>query len=205
MSLVMPKETGGDFELVPAGTFAATCYRVIDLGTQQVEWQGKVKNQKKVMLSWEMTDEKMTDGRPFAMHQRYTLSSSDKSALRRDLESWRGRPFTEEELGKFDISNLLGKACLLGIVHEPKNGKTYANLSSILRLPKGMTATPAINNLVQFDLSNFDKAVYESLSDSLRAVIAKSPEYQELMGAHRISEIADELPRDDAPDPNIPF
>lgn len=193
MSLVMPKETGGDFEITPAGTFPATCYRVIDIGTQQVEYQGKIKHQHKIMLSWELTDEKMPDGRPFSVHKRYTLSSSEKSSLRQDLESWRGVPFTEEDFGKFDLGNLLGKSCLMGIVHETKNGKTYSNISSILRLAKGMSVPPLENPTVRFDMSSFDQAVYDSLSESLRTVIAKSPEYQELKGGNRFeNQVADD-------------
>lgn len=94
MATLLPKETGGDFERVPAGTYPATCYRLIELGTQQVEWQGTIKHQFKIMLSWEIGDERMGDGRPFTVHQHYTLSASDKPKLRQDLESWRGVPFT---------------------------------------------------------------------------------------------------------------
>ena len=201
MSLLMPKDSNHDFESVPAGTFIATCYRVIDIGTQQIEWAGKVKRQKKILLSWELTEEKMTDGLPFSIHKRYTLSSSDKAALRIDLESWRGVPFKDEDFGSFDIGNLLGKSCLMGVVQETKNGKTYSNISSILRLHKGMTPQPLVNQTVRFDLSNFDQTVYESFSDNLRLTISKSPEYQELKGIKTDEHIQDDgrpTPPDDA-------
>jgi|SRR5579859_2509293 len=183
MSLVMPKE-GGDFELVPAGSFIATCYRVIDLGTQQYEYQGVTKRSKKLMISWELTEEKMKDGRPFSIHKNYNLSSSKKATLRIDLEAWRGVPFTEADFGSFDVSKLLGKSCFIGVVHTKSGDNQYANISSILRLPKGMDALPLVNDKVQFDLDDFDQMIYDSLSESLRAKIAKSPEYQELKGGH---------------------
>lgn len=210
MSLTLPKESN-DFELTPAGTYVATCYRVIDLGTQQSEYQGKQKRQKKISLSWELTEEKMKDGRPFTIHKRYTLSSSDKAALRIDLEAWRGVAFSDEDFGTFDISKLLGKPCLMGVVHNTENGKTYANISSILRLPKGMPSPELINPTVQFDLGAFDQAVYDAFSENLKATIAKSPEYQELKGGHKtdpntVPDGREFAPADAAPlDDEIPF
>jgi len=207
---MLPKDSGPDFELTPAGTHIATCYRVIDIGTQQVEWEGKTKRQYKILLSWELTDELMKEGenagKPFTVHKRYTLSSSSKSSLRQDLEAWRGVPFRESDFGTFDISILLGKSCMLGIVHETRDGKTYANLSSILRLPKGMEAKKLVNPQIRFDLTEFKQDVYDSLTEGLKAVIAKSPEYQELKGGNQLEE---SLPESSIPariiDDEIPF
>lgn len=185
MSLIASTQAS-DFEIVPAVTTVGICYRVIDLGTQQTSGDWGVKRAKKISLSWELPDEKMADGeRVFSIHKRYTLSLHEKAVLRKDLEAWRGVPFTDDELKGFDIRNLLGKPCLLGIVHDASNGKTFANISSILKLPKGMPVPAHQNPLIQFDLSNFDQAVYDSFSDSLKATIAKAPEYQELKGGHR--------------------
>ncbi len=160
----------------------ATCYRIVDLGTQKVEWQGSIKLQPKIIVSWEL-DALTGDGRPFSVHKRYTFSSHEKANMRQDFESWRGVPFTEEDLGKFRISNLLGKSCLIGIVHNTKNGKTYANISSIMKLPKGMTPPALVNPMVEFDLEEFDQSVYSGLSQSLQQTISLSPEYARAVGS----------------------
>src|SRR5688572_23018431 len=85
----------------------------------------------------------MENGKPFLVRRRYTCSLHEKAALRGDLESWRGRAFTDQELQAFDLESLLGVNCLLNILHECRNGSTYANVSSIMRLPKGMPAPTA--------------------------------------------------------------
>lgn len=177
----LPSNSGGDFTPPPAGTHLSICYRVIDLGTQQVDWQGQTKRQHKIMLSWEIPDEKMEDGRPFTISQRYTFSSSDKSTFRQHLEAWRGAPFKDSDFGPggFDVRNLIGKACLLTIVHKHDNGKVYANIASVSKPMKGMTVPPLTNETVYFSLSTFDSAVFGKLSDGLKTVIQKSPEYQE--------------------------
>ena len=182
MALVLPAESQGEFEIPPADTHVATCYRIVDLGTQKIEWQGEVKFQHKIMLSWEL-DAKMKDGRPFSIHKRYTYSSHKKSTFRQDLEAWRGVPFSQEDMGKFKLSNLLGKSCLIGIVHTKKDGETYSNISSIMKLPKGMTPPALVNPLVEFDLDEFNLDIYHSLSQNLQNTIAKSPEYARARGA----------------------
>lgn len=187
MAKTLPPETQGTFELPPADTHIATCYRIIDLGTQKVEWQGTVKFQHKILIGWEL-DAKMQDGRPFSMSKRYTYSSHEKATFRHDLESWRGVPFTPYDLGKFQLANLLGKSCLMGIVHTTKNGKTYANISSIMKLPKGMAPPVLVNPLVEFDLDEFNQDIYNSLSQGLRETIALSPEYAKAVGKGNVQE-----------------
>jgi hypothetical protein len=178
MAIIASKSGEGDFELVPADSYAAVCYRVLDLGTQQTEFDGVIKHAHKIMVSWEL-DCKMADGRPFSTHKRYTLSLHDKATLRHDLESWRGRPFTVEEEDGFDVAKLIGAPCLMQIIHNQKGGKTYANISSIMKLPKGMAAPVMVNEPINFSLDEFDAEVFNKLSESLRSTIAKSPEYAE--------------------------
>lgn len=200
--LVLPEKN--EFELTPAGTHIATCYRVVDLGTQLIVFKNETKKQHKIMLSWELTDEKMTDGRPFSIHKHYTLSSNEKASLRKDLQAWRGLPFSDEDFGRFDIGVLIGKACLIGIVHESKDGSTYANISSIMKLPKGTVAPSLVNPPVYFSLNDFKQEVYDVLSEGIKAKIAKSPEYQTIKGADKTDpNIADD--KHDMAEDSIPF
>jgi len=62
----------------------------------------------------------------------------EKSALRKDLESWRGKKFTRDEEMGFDIERLIGVNCLLNITHNEVGDRTYANIVSIMPLAKGM-------------------------------------------------------------------
>jgi hypothetical protein len=134
------------FTLAPAGTHRAVCVGVIDLGTQEVVWEGKTKYQRKILIQWELVDENMDDGRPFMLSRMFTLSNADNGKLRPFLESWRGRPFTDEELASFDVAALLKAPCLLGVIHQANNGKTYANVSTAQRLPKSMQAPKSTHN-----------------------------------------------------------
>ena len=171
---------GGDFENCPAGSFAARCYQIIDLGHQTFEWKGEAKVAPKVRITWEL-NEMMSDGRPFSISREYTASIGDKANLRKDLEAWRGRPFTATELQNFSLENVLGAPCLLGVVHKPsKDGtKVYANVGSIMALPKGMPSPELVNPAVKFDIGTFDQKVFDGLSSYVQKKILMSKELEE--------------------------
>jgi hypothetical protein len=195
-----------NFTPPPAGTFPAICYRIVDLGTQDSTWKGKPRKAHKVLISWEIKDDEavMEDGRPMSIHQRYTWSMNEKAALRKDLESWRGKAFTEADFDVFDMKNLLGVGCFMGLVHKIVDGTTYTNISAISKLPKGMEVAPLVNKpqIIWLD-GTFDQAAFEELSEGLQNTIKLSPEYQQLTTG-KSERIIPERGGDDLDDP-IPF
>lgn len=177
MSLTVSQGNSGNFEIVPEGTYIARCYKVIDLGTQTVTGQYGTKQQQKVNITWELLDDdvKMQDGRPFATSKKYTASLHEKAQLRKDLEAWRGKKFTDEELEAFDLKNILGTYCMLQIVHVESGDKTYANVNAIMstkQKPKG------VNDDGYFDIDAPDMAVFDSLSDFIKKQIQESAEFR---------------------------
>lgn len=183
--MFLPEPNGSNFVPPPAGSHIAICYRFIDYGTQQVEWKGTTKLQRKVLLSWELPNERMEDGSPFTIARKYTWSMSEKSNLRHDLEAWRGKAFTADDFSgptRFNIKNILGKACLLSIVHEEKDGSTYANLMGVSAVPKGMPIPPLTNEVVYLSLEKplFDQNVFDKLSDKMKDTIRSSPEFKSI-------------------------
>jgi len=173
-------DNGGQFEQPPTGTHNAIAYRVIDLGTHENEYQGQKNVKREVMVTWEI-DELMKDGRRFSVSAFYNASLNEKANLRKTLESWRGRAFTEEELKGFDLKNVLGKPCLVNLTLSDKGKSKVAGVSP---LPKGMPAIQATNVIESFELDNFDQVVFDGLSDFLKGRIASSPEYQQLKNGH---------------------
>ena len=121
----------------------------------------------------------MSDGRPYSISKEYTASIGPKSNLRKDLEAWRGRPFTEDELRAFSLENVLGAPCFIGIAHVQKGEKTFANINSIMALPKGMDCPELTNAKVKFEIDNFDETVFESLSEYVRKKILMSKELED--------------------------
>lgn len=189
---------GKEFAQAPAGTHEAICIGVIDLGTQTGEWQGKPLVRRQVLIQWELPAEKMEDGKPFIVAKFYTASLNEKATLRHDLESWRGREFTPQELGGFDSKNILGKPCLLSIVH---NEKDKAKVQGVMAPPKGMTLPKQANPSVFFSLDEFQQETFDKLGKGLQDLIRKSPEFQKRDPARHFDDMADDIPSDEP----IPF
>jgi len=127
----------------------------------------------------------MSDGRLFGIFKNYTLSWSDKANLRLDLQSWRGKPFTQEELRRFDLKTVLGAWCMLNIIERPgKDGtKIYSNINGVTPVPamiKKNGLPEGINDLEIFNLQQPDMAMFDSFSQNLKTKIQASPEWQKL-------------------------
>jgi hypothetical protein len=134
MPIFVSGNNSKEFTPAPAGTHQAVCVDVVDLGVEETQWGKK----HKVRIKWQI-DEDMESGKPFLVQKKYTASLHEKANLRHDLESWRGRAFTESELAQFDLENLIGANCLVNIIHKPgSKGGTFANIASIGQLVKGM-------------------------------------------------------------------
>jgi hypothetical protein len=179
---------GGTFTPVPPGMYLARCYRIVDLGKQKSEWQGKVNEQPKVMLQFEVHGEDdagkplvTAKGEPMSISKNFTLSLAEKATLRKDLQTWRGKPFTPEELKGFQIDNVLGAWAMIAITKElGNNGKEYTNIANINSVPKAMKATlpEGHNKCATFYIEAPDMELFETFSDNLRAKIEASPEWQ---------------------------
>lgn len=146
---IIAKNDQKDYEQIPAGMHQAVCAFVEDIGTHEGSYAGKPIRRHQIVICWELA-EKMTRGenagKPFMISKFYTLSLFEKASLRKDLESWRGRGFTDEELGGFDVENLIGANCFLNIIEETKqDGSKRSKIASINPVAKGMEKLNVIN------------------------------------------------------------
>jgi hypothetical protein len=138
-------KAGGDYVPAPEGSHPAVCVDVVDLGLLPSPFTGEKKHM--LRLIWQI-DALMDNGKPFTVSRRYTLSLHRNAALRADIQNWRGRMFTDAELSGFDVESLIGSGCLLTIAHVVREGSTYANVETVLSLPRGMEA-PASRDYVR--------------------------------------------------------
>jgi hypothetical protein len=194
MGFVASDSGGGNFKRVPSGVHIGRCYSLIDLGTQLSSGQYGEKLQHKIRVAWELFGEDEEgkpltvefDGKemPMTISKSYTLSLSEKASLRKDLQSWRGKEFTDEEAKGFDISKLIGAYCMVNVTTSETNGKTYSNVANLTPLPTALKASKPspIHEVVTFDLDNPDWAVFDSFHDKLKDAIKRSPEFAKAAG-----------------------
>lgn len=198
---------------IAAGNYAARCYQMIHIGTVKETILGEEKILNKVRIGWELPTELKVFNedkgeQPLVISEEFTLSMHEKSKLRKFLASWRGKDFTEEEAKSFDVTKLIGAACMLNIIHKPskKDATTlYAVISSISPMPKGFTIPAQINNTFILDYDNFSYDAFNILPDFIKAKMQGSIEFaamqqpnlaqtQEQPHIDNTSDVADDLP-----------
>lgn len=112
----------------PEGRHIAVCSDVRDIGEQDTPW-GK----KRMVEIWFQIEALREDGERHRLRSRYTATLNERGNLRKALESWRGRRFSETELAQFDIETLKGVNAEINVVHNVTDqGKRFANISTIL-------------------------------------------------------------------------
>lgn len=211
--MLIAKDSGssGNFKPVPPGMHLARCYRIIDLGTQKSEWKGETKYNQKVMLQFEVHGEDdngkplITEkGEPMTISKNYTLSLAEKATLRKDLQTWRGVAFTQEQLRGFSLKNILGHWAMISVAKElGNNGKEYTNIMSInpvLKTIKSSGLPEGHNKTEIFMISNPDMELFATFSKGLQEKIKSAPEWRESK-----KESSNGSGFEDLPDEDIPF
>ena len=180
MSIIARDEKGVSILPLSTGVYMGTCYGLVDLGVQYNEKFDKRQN--KVQIIWKIAGEKVTIGEEEfdrTISKEYSLSLNEKSNLTKDLEAWRGKKFSEEELNGFDLINIMNKSCQISIIEVEKNGKKYNEISAIMALAKGMEPQVLVDTLL-FDFT--DNSTWEKFKDVpawIQEKIKKAENYEE--------------------------
>lgn len=183
------------------GVYQGVCVGLVDLGTQDNTHFKK--KERKWLLMWELPDvmiefekdgEKITA--PKVISKQYTRSFAEKSNIRKDLQSWRGKPFTEEELKGFDLSKILGVNCMLQIINDVKGEKSYPKVTTILPLYRGI---PEAKPHMDFLVYGIDDEIPDSMPGWIKSLILKSEEKLGAETGQTEPNYDDAPPLDDCP------
>lgn len=204
-------DTGTSRQIIPAGNYIARCYQMIEIGTVTEMVMGKQVIAKKVRIGWELPEELKTfdeskGEQPLIISKEYTLSMNEKANLRKDLASWRGKDFTQEEARCFDITKLLGVACMLNIIHKPGVSdptKIYERIAGITGIPKGVKPAQQIMPMFVLSYDNFDEQLYDGLPDFIKDKMKSSLEYSAIKNPNHTNM---DTPSDmSGPEDDLPF
>ena len=209
---IIAKSTGEAIERLEDGVYTAICVGLVDVGEQFSEMYNKSSRQ--VRIIWQICGEtyKNSEGEeiPRSYSKQYTLSLGDRSKLRKDLEAWRGKAFTEEELAGFDLTNILNIPCQLQLMNKTRNDKTYTDIVAIMALPKGMQVEKLSSTYI-FDFE--DELTYTNylmLPDWIKKIIKAATNYvgSELENWVKANELNLDEPAQDpveVTDDDLPF
>jgi hypothetical protein len=178
-------------QLPEAGATVGVLFSLVDLGTQEVTWDGETKNTPKLRLAFELPEQtiegEVTENgkttkvtKPMVVSIELTRSLGERATLRKHLETWRGQAFTSKELASFSLKNLLGKACLLTLVHKTSQaGRNYCAIQGIAKLPKSMKAPAKTENgHVFYEIEQGEGGQFGELPEWLQEKIRASREFR---------------------------
>lgn len=179
-----PIQETKEFQLCPAGTFPARVVQLVHLGT--ADWYGKGEKKNNVRVTFELPTKLMAkneDGKelPFFISKEMSFSMYKEAGLRKITHACMNAALTDSEAEAFDVDEIVGKACLINVIHKAGKGdnadKTYANFESASPLVEGMEVAEAVNPLVIFSLDDFKQDVFDNLYSYVQDKIKKSDEY----------------------------
>jgi hypothetical protein len=185
-------------ELIPAGTYLARCYSMVHLGTVKQSYLGEEKWTNLVRITWELPTELRCFNadkgeQPCVISKEVTLSMNEKSTLRALLTGWRGKAFTDDEAKEFDVTKLLGKACMISIFHQASKSnpeKSYERIASISPVMKGMECPPQVNPSFEFSVGEYNQDKFDSMPEFLKEMVRGSKEFQQLLQPKPVAQVA---------------
>lgn len=179
---------------VEPGVYIAVCVYSIDLGEQLCEYKDKTKSyNNQVKLGFELIGETVEiDGKqePRVLGRTLNFTRSKNGGLRKFVQSWLGKTFTDDEFSELDTNDLVGKSAQLSVVLS-ETGE-YANIDTIMQLPKGMAAPAPVSPLIRYDMEPWDDAAFAALPDWAQDLIKKSTQYQKLHAPEETVEFPEE-------------
>lgn len=164
---------------VNPGTYMAICTAIYELGEQQLSFKGKTRYAQQIQFVFEIPEERIEiDGEDKArqLSRRFTVSAGKKAGLRKFISSWLGKTFTDEEFKAFDTDTLLRKNAMIQVVLNDTG--EYANIDTIMSLPKGVKASKPEADPIIFKMDEWDDALFETLPDWVKEKLMNSTEFQ---------------------------
>ncbi len=161
---------------LPTGPTQGRCLSVVDLGTQSFEYKGETKSRRRILISFELSDHSVdTDegSRPAVRSVTMTHTLHPQGRLRPFLESWRGKPFTNEQLAGFNLEAVLDKPCMLNIGLSDK-GNDF--IQGIMPAIAGLEANDLVNKAYTYTVDNPDIG-FDKLPEWQQKIVQQSAEW----------------------------
>ena len=170
-------------EPIAAGTYNATCYGVVDVGThlKKSAMYGD-KEERQLRLMWEIPSLRITyekDGKeveaPKATGKTYKFSTYKKAKLAEHLTSW-----GYSDLDNLDFGALIGKSCMINIAQGEGDDGPYSYVNTVMAMPAGTPDMPLENPSIYYSIEDDKLNIPAHMTDHWIGKIKESPEFKAL-------------------------
>ena len=169
---VTAKNSDVKFTPHPEDQFVAQCVDCINLGDKVEDYPGKPKKlTPKCALVFRTGAKNAETGKLIDVSREFTVSMGELANLRKFLESWRGKAYTDEQIDAgIPLDKLVGNWALITVEHKKSGkGRTYAIINSIVSVPKMMTDRPSFPAYARDEFWAERKKEYAKDATALRA------------------------------------
>ena len=176
---ITAKGNDSKFRPHPAGQFTAQCVDAIDLGEKVDDYPGKPeKLAHKCALVFRTGAKNDETGELIDIAQEFTVSMGEKANLRKTLESWRSKPYTEQQIEEgVPLHKLNGNWALVTVAQKQSGkGRTYSFIQSVVGVPAAMRNNlPAFPAYERADYWQTRKDEYLKVASEFRSKHAAPP------------------------------
>lgn len=194
------KDTNEGFDVHPEGQYVGLCVDQIDLGERVEEYVGKPKKLvPKIALVFRTGTRGEKKGEIVDVSVEFTRSMYETAGMRKFLESWRGKSYTDDQAKEgVQLHRLDGMAALISVeCVKSRGGKNYAKIKSIAPLPS-MIPVPSMPAYTRAEFWATRKKQYLDESTKFRNDIGISAQ------APSAASSFEDVPLPDSPD-DLPF
>lgn len=197
---ILARGSDSKFKPHPTGQYVAQCVDTIDLGEKVQDFPGSTPYVAQACALVFRTGERNDEtGDYIDIAKEYTVSMGEKANLRKDLQQWRGREYTKEQVEEgVPLDKLTGNHALITVSHRTSGkGRTYANITAIVGIPKQMAgAVTSYSDYVRAEYWETKKKEYAEAAARWKAEndrpAKKSDDFEDFPGA--LADEDDDLP-----------
>lgn len=192
---ITARATESKFKPHPEGQHVAQCVDTIDLGEKVQDFPGSIPYLAPVCALIFRTGERNEEtGDYIDIGKEYTVSMGEKANLRKDLEQWRGKPYTKEQVeAGVPLDKLTGNFALITVAHRVSGKqRTYANITAIVGIPKQMAG--AVQRYTDYERADFWAKKKEEYAEAAAKFKAENAPKQDRPVAAILADGDDDLP-----------
>lgn len=174
----IPSGNQTEYENPEDGTYYAVVTQVIFLGEHENPEgrYGKKDPSQKVRVQFELSNDTMSDGRPYTVTKTMSFYPSlpDKANFTHLLSAVYGRAKLEEMKKSKDgilFKDLLGEHLMVTVESYSYNGKEYSGVAGYSPVPRGTTKRESVNTHLYYDPDDHDEEAYARLSNKAKEII----------------------------------
>jgi hypothetical protein len=191
--------TPSTFKPHPEGQYMGQCVDTINLGEKVQDFPGTTPYLAPTCALVFRTGEVNEDTGEFIdIAKEYTVSMGVKANLRKDLQQWRGKEYTPEQIeAGVPLDKLTGNHALLTVAHRKSGkGRTYANITAIVGIPAQMKAMVQkySDGYTRAEFWETRKKEYADAAAKFRAEMAPPKQSNDAAIAAALMDEEDDLP-----------